>query len=40
VGDPINLEVDIVAKYVETLTGSGSSGITEEFLKEHGFLVG
>jgi riboflavin synthase len=40
VGDPVNLEVDIVAKYVETLTGSGSSGITEEFLREHGFLVG
>ncbi len=40
VGDPINLEVDIVAKYVETLTSSGSSGITEEFLREHGFLVG
>ena len=39
VGDPVNLETDIIAKYVETLTGSGSSGITEEFLREHGFLV-
>ncbi len=39
VGDLLNLEVDIVAKYVETLTGSGGSGITEEFLREHGFLV-
>ena len=39
VGDPVNLEADIIAKYVETLTGSGSSGITEEFLREHGFLV-
>ena len=40
VGDSINLEADIIAKYVETLTGSGSSGITEKFLREHGFLVG
>ena len=39
VGDPVNLEADIMAKYVETLTRSGSSGITEEFLREHGFLV-
>ena len=39
VGDPVNLEADIIAKYVETLTGSESSGITEEFLREHGFLV-
>jgi riboflavin synthase len=40
VGDPVNLEADIVAKYVETITSTGSSGITEEFLREHGFLVG
>jgi riboflavin synthase len=39
VGDPVNLEVDVLAKYVETLISSGSSGITEEFLREHGFLV-
>ena len=39
VGDPVNLEADIIAKYVETLTGSGRSGVTEEFLREHGFLV-
>ena len=38
-GDPVNLEADIIAKYVETLIGSGSSGITEEYLREHGFLV-
>jgi riboflavin synthase len=40
VGDPVNLEVDIIAKYVEALTGSGSPGISQEFLREHGFLVG
>jgi riboflavin synthase len=40
VGDTVNLEADIIAKYVEVLTRPGSSGITEEFLREHGFLVG
>jgi riboflavin synthase len=39
VGDPVNLEADIIAKYVETLTGAKSPGITEELLREHGFLV-
>lgn len=35
-GDRVNLEVDILAKYVERLQGGG--GITLEFLAEHGFL--
>lgn len=39
VGDPVNLEVDIIAKYVEQLSQSGSTGITVDFLQEHGFLV-
>ena len=38
-GDLVNLEVDIIAKYVEQLTRSRSSGITADFLQEHGFLV-
>lgn len=49
VGDPVNLEVDVLAKYVERmlsgrLSQSGGptgterrSGITAEFLTEHGF---
>lgn len=37
-GDPVNLEVDILAKYVERLKGRGSSGITLDFLAEHSFL--
>ncbi len=37
-GDLVNLEVDIIAKYVERLQGKGSSGITVDFLVEHGFL--
>lgn len=38
VGDTVNLEVDIIAKYVEQL-GKGQSGITLGFLAEHGFVV-
>ncbi len=43
-GDLVNLEVDIIAKYVERLLRKGgsiirkdSTGITDEFLAEHGF---
>ncbi|HEY4145860.1 riboflavin synthase [Pinirhizobacter sp.] len=37
-GDPVNLEVDVVARYVERLLGDGSGrGIDEDFLREHGF---
>ena len=40
VGDQVNLEVDIIAKYVEQLVpGHRTSGITVDFLQEHGFLV-
>ena len=38
VGDPVNLEVDIIAKYVEQLSQPRSGGITTEFLQEHGFF--
>jgi riboflavin synthase len=40
-GDRVNLEVDILAKYVERLVafrlGSKASGVSEEMLREHGF---
>ena len=39
VGDLVNLEVDIIAKYVEQLGQARSPGITADFLQEHGFLV-
>ena len=39
VGDLVNLEVDIIAKYVEQLGQSHSTGITTDFLKQHGFAV-
>ena len=38
VGDLVNLEVDIISKYVEGLTQARSEGISVDFLKEHGFL--
>lgn len=36
VGDQVNLEVDIMAKYVEKLR-EGHGGVTLDFLSEHGF---
>ena len=38
VGDIVNLEVDIIAKYVESLSIPSSDGVTFDFLKEHGFI--
>jgi len=40
VGDTVNLEVDIIAKYVERMIQGNRSGITAEFLAEHGFSTG
>ena len=37
-GDLVNLEVDIIAKYVEQLSQPRNTGITTELLQEHGFL--
>lgn len=39
-GDIVNIEVDIIAKYVERFNKSSSSGIDMGFLKEHGFMTG
>ena len=40
VGDRVNLETDIIGKYVEKLLGAKSenSGVTAELLARHGFL--
>ncbi len=38
-GDVVNLEVDIIAKYVERLKGEGKPGVSLEFLGKHGFLA-
>ncbi len=40
VGDLVNLEVDIIAKYVEQLSQTHTTGITVDFLQEHGFIAG
>ena len=40
VGDQVNLEADIIAKYVEALGRPQASGVTAELLREHGFMVG
>ncbi|MFC1990528.1 riboflavin synthase [Chloroflexota bacterium] len=38
-GDVVNLEVDIIAKYVEQLGQNQRTGITADFLQENGFPV-
>ncbi|MGD0780228.1 MAG: riboflavin synthase [Dehalococcoidales bacterium] len=38
-GDLVNLEVDIIGKYVAELNKAPSTGLTAEFLREHGFMV-
>ncbi len=40
VGKMVNIEVDIIAKYVERFSQAGTTGITFDFLQEHGFIVG
>jgi len=37
-GDAVNLEVDIMAKYVQKLCGENKTGVSVEFLGKHGFL--
>ena len=39
IGDAVNLEVDIIGKYVAEFSKAQSGGITADFLQEHGFLV-
>jgi len=39
IGDVVNLEIDIIAKYVARFTSSKSPGITLDFLNEQGFGV-
>jgi riboflavin synthase len=38
-GDTVNLEADIIGKYVESLSKAQGTTITAEFLREHGFMV-
>jgi riboflavin synthase len=36
-GDTVNLEFDMIAKYIEKQMSSGKKDLTIDFLKEHGF---
>jgi riboflavin synthase len=36
-GDAVNLEADIIAKYVEQFVSGKKAGLSMDFLKEHGF---
>jgi len=36
-GDKVNLEADVIARYVERLKQRSSQGLTSDFLAEHGF---
>jgi riboflavin synthase len=38
-GDTVNLEVDIIGKYVAELNKPRTNGITAEFLREHGYTL-
>ncbi len=39
IGDTVNLEVDIIGKYVEAFSKPQTTDMTMEFLQEHGFLI-
>ena len=39
IGDRVNLEIDIMAKYMEQLGQVRGQGITFDFLRNHGFLA-
>ena len=37
IGDKVNIEIDMLAKYIEKLLKE-RSGIDKDFLKKHGFI--
>ena len=37
VGRAVNLEVDLLARYIERMLGNDASGLSMDFLKEHGY---
>ena len=37
VGTDVNIEVDLLARYLERLLGKDGAGLTEELLREHGY---
>jgi riboflavin synthase len=37
IGRRVNIEVDLVARYLESLLGEASGGLSKEFLRAHGY---
>jgi riboflavin synthase len=37
IGDIVNLEVDIISKYIEQFVNPNSGGLSSKYLREHGF---
>jgi riboflavin synthase len=37
-GAKVNLETDLIGKYVQKFMAKGESRVTEDFLSEHGFF--
>lgn len=38
IGTPVNIEVDLLARYLERLIGNDESGLTREFLRANGYV--
>ena len=38
VGTTVNIEVDLLARYVERLLGKDKNGLSMEFLEVHGYV--
>jgi len=38
IGDKVNIETDILGRYVEKFLSTQNNNITEDFLKENGFI--
>jgi riboflavin synthase len=38
VGSAVNVEVDVLARYIERLIDRGDSGLTMEFLRTNGYV--
>ena len=37
VGTPVNIEVDLLARYIERMLGNEAGGLSIDFLREHGY---
>jgi riboflavin synthase len=37
VGTAVNIEVDLLARYIERMLGNEAGGLSIDFLREHGY---